>query len=381
MSMSSLSELKGRSVLLTGHTGFKGSWLAIWLHQLGARVTGYALKPCTTPNNFEASGVGQLLERHCEGDIRDLQSLGQAMDAANPDVVLHLAAQPIVRESYTTPRETFETNFMGTCNVLECIRLRAKPCVAVVITSDKCYENREQVWGYCERDAMGGHDPYSASKGAAELLVSSYRRSFFPPDQCHRHGVKIATARAGNVIGGGDWARDRIVPDIVRHLASSHAVPVRSPWAVRPWQHVLEPLCGYLTLAAQMLGCDDPTLCDGWNFGPFIEGNATVQDLVEAFCAAWGQGRWEDHSDPKQPHEANTLRLSIEKAITRLNWRPVWMFQDTILRTANWYREYYNDSQGGMFRACVRDIEAYVEAANVAAASRRPLPAPLVKAA
>jgi CDP-glucose 4,6-dehydratase len=367
INLSSLTELAGRSVFLTGHTGFKGSWLAVWLHQLGARVTGFALKPPGTPNNFDASHVEALLLRHCEGDIRDLPALAQAMDGADPDVVLHLAAQPIVRESYAAPRDTFETNFMGTCNVLECVRRRAKPCVVVVVTSDKCYENREQVWGYCERDAMGGHDPYSASKGAAELLVSSYRRSFFPADQGHRHGVKLASARAGNVIGGGDWARDRIVPDIVRHLASRRPVPVRSPQAVRPWQHVLEPLGGYLTLAAQMLASDDPGLCDGWNFGPAIEGDASVRDLVEAFCAAWGQGRWEDQSDPAHPHEANTLRLSIEKAVTRLNWRPVWTFQETIRRTANWYHEFYTHPQGGMYRACLGDLAAYLDAAKLAA--------------
>lgn len=381
MTMSLLRELAGRSVFLTGHTGFKGSWLAVWLHQLGARVTGYALTPPSAPNNFQASRVKELLAGHYEADIRDYQALAQAFEATDPDVVLHLAAQPIVRESYLSPRETIETNLMGTCNVLECIRQRHKPCVAVVITSDKCYENREQLWGYCERDPMGGHDPYSASKGAAELVVSSYRRSFFPADKCHDHGVKLASARAGNVIGGGDWARDRIVPDIVRHLASHRPVPVRSPRAVRPWQHVLEPLAGYLTLAAHMLASDDPSLCDGWNFGPAIEGNASVQDLVESFCQTWGQGEWEDQSDPQQPHEAHTLRLSIEKAVTRLNWRPVWMFHETIRRTANWYREFYEHPQDGMRRGCLRDISSYLEAAQAAAAAHRTQPATLARVA
>ena len=226
--------LAGRSVFLTGHTGFKGSWLSIWLHRLGAHVSGYSLAAPTTPNNFEASAVRQLLTHHYEADIRDCRALEQAIDESAPDVILHLAAQAIVRESYTTPRETMETNFMGTCNVLECVRRRARPCAVVVITSDKCYENRERFWGYREDEAMGGHDPYSASKGAAEILTASYRRSFFQPELCAKHGVKLATVRAGNVIGGGDWARDRIVPDIVRALVAHEVVSVRNPRAVRP---------------------------------------------------------------------------------------------------------------------------------------------------
>lgn len=353
--------LAGRSVFLTGHTGFKGSWLAIWLHRLGAHISGYSLAASTTPNNFEASAVRQLLNHHYEADIRDYLALKQAIDQSAPDVIFHLAAQAIVRESYATPRETMETNFMGTCNVLECVRRRARPCVVVVITSDKCYENRERFWGYREDEAMGGHDPYSASKGAAEILTASYRRSFFQPDQCAKHGVKLATVRAGNVIGGGDWARDRIVPDIVRALVAHEVVPVRNPRAVRPWQHVLEPLSGYLTVAANMIESDDPRLCDAWNFGPNPEATAAVQTLVETFCNVWGDGRWKDMSDPSQLHEANMLRLSIEKAVALLNWRPTWGFKETIERTAQWYRDYYETREGNMHDRCLRDIAAYEE--------------------
>jgi CDP-glucose 4,6-dehydratase len=349
----------GRSVFLTGHTGFKGSWMAMWLHRLGALVSGFSLAPPTRPSNFEASGVQQLLLRHYEADIRDYSALSQAIEESSPDVVFHLAAQPLVRESYVTPRETMEANFMGTCNVLECIRRRERPCAVVVITSDKCYENREQLWGYREDEAMGGHDPYSASKGAAEILTASYRRSFFSPEKIAQHGVKLATVRAGNVIGGGDWANDRIVPDIVRALVRREAVSVRNPRAVRPWQHVLEPLSGYLTVAAKMLESDDPAICSAWNFGPALEGTGTVQDLVEAFCEAWGDGQWKDTSDPTQVHEANLLRLSIEKATARLHWQPTWSFRETIARTAQWYRNYYESHECDCYRACLRDILAF----------------------
>lgn len=349
----------GRRVFLTGHTGFKGSWLSIWLNHLGAQVFGYALPPVGECNNFQTSGVQSLLARHDEADLADIPALDRAIDAAEPDVVLHLAAQALVRASYREPRATFATNVMGTCNVLEAVRRRGRPCVVLVITSDKCYENREQPWGYRETDAMGGHDPYSASKGLAELLTASYRNSFFPPAQLARHGIQVASARAGNVIGGGDWAADRIVPDIVQNLVQGRTISVRSPRAVRPWQHVLEPLSGYLTLAARMLTMNDPALCEGWNFGPQIEGNRTVRDLVETFLAAWGGGTWEDKSDPHQLHEANLLRLSIEKAVLQLQWQPTWGFQETIRRTATWYRHYYAHPERSTLANCLEDIACF----------------------
>jgi len=351
----------GRSALVTGHTGFKGSWLTIWLHRLGAKVTGYALPPPTEPSNFVASGVQDLLRAHHEADVRDATRLERAIREADPDFIFHLAAQALVRESYQAPRETFETNVMGTVNVLEAVRKSGRPCVVVVVSSDKCYENREQVWGYREIDPMGGHDPYSASKGAAELVVASYRRSFFPPDRIAQHGVKLASVRSGNVIGGGDWSQDRIVTDMVRSLAAGRAVPIRSPQAVRPWQHVLEPLSGYLTLAARMLESDDPRWCQAWNFGPLPGEELTVSQLTDLMLRAWGEGRWQDVSDPGQFHEARVLLLSIEKALHELKWRPRWCLSEAVRRTAEWYRTFYRGA-GSMLNACLSDIAAYESA-------------------
>jgi CDP-glucose 4,6-dehydratase len=353
------SAFAGRSVFLTGHTGFKGSWLALWLHRLGARVSGYALPPPTEPNNFSVSGVRDLLDRHYEGDIRDATTLNRAVAEAQADVVFHLAAQAIVRESYQNPRETFETNVIGTAGVLDAVRAAGRPCAVVVVTSDKCYENREQVWGYREIDPLGGHDPYSASKGAAEIVAAAYRRSFFPPDRIAQHGVKLATARAGNVIGGGDWARDRIVVDMARSLAAHEPVPVRSPLAVRPWQHVLEPLAGYLTLAARMLAGDDARWCDAWNFGPPAGEDLPVRRLVELFIEAWGEGAWQDMGRPDAPHEAGVLRLNIDKSLHQLGWRPRWPVAEAVRRAAAWYRRFYRDRPSDMREACLADIAAY----------------------
>jgi CDP-glucose 4,6-dehydratase len=348
----------GRSVFLTGHTGFKGSWLALWLHRLGARLSGYALTPPTEPNLFDLARIRQLVANHHQTDLRDFLRLRGAVDAAQPDFVFHLAAQALVRESYAQPRDTFEVNTLGTVNLLEALRLSGRPCVVVVVTSDKCYENRGAPEPYAETDRMGGHDPYSASKGAAELVVAAYRRSFFPPEKLAEHGVKLASVRAGNVIGGGDWAKDRIVADIARALAAGEAIPVRNPGAVRPWQHVLEPLSGYLSLAAKMASSDDPRWCGAWNLGPEPDAHITVRELVERFIAAWGGGEWRDVSDPRQPHEAAVLRLSIRKARVELGWRPRWDNDEAIRRTAAWYRDYYA-KQADMRAACLADIDAY----------------------
>lgn len=354
----------GRRVFLTGHTGFKGSWLAIWLSRLGAQVTGYALAPPTDPSLFAACGVRELLSARHEADIRDAASLNRALDEADPDIVFHLAAQALVLTSHAFPRETFEVNVIGTAALLDAVRARRKPCAVVIVTSDKCYENREQVWGYREIDALGGSDPYSASKAGAEIVAASYRRSFFPVERLAEHGVKVASARAGNVIGGGDWGKDRIVTDLVQHLAAGRPVPVRSPRAVRPWQHVLEPLSGYLTLGARLLESDNPAWCDAWNFGPLPGEEWPVAQLVERFVAAWGDGSWQDLSDRRHPGEANTLRLNIDKTVSRLGWRPTWHMAEAIGRTVGWYRQFYQSGPQGMLEACRRDIEAFEQASK-----------------
>jgi CDP-glucose 4,6-dehydratase len=352
----------GRSVFVTGHTGFKGSWLAIWLHHLGAKVTGYALPPPTEPSNFSASGVRDLLVRHEEADIRDAAALNKAVQITRPDVIFHLAAQSLVRESYLNPRNTFDVNVIGSIGLLDAVRAAGRPCVVVSVASDKCYENREHVWGYREIDPLGGYDPYSASKGAAEIAVAAYRRSFFPPQRLAQHGVKLASARAGNVIGGGDWAKDRIITDVVRCLEAGQPVHLRSPRAVRPWQHVLEPLHGYLALAAQMLQSDDPSWCEAWNFGPLPGEEITVSRLVELFIQSWGEGSWTDVGDPNQPHEAGLLRLNVDKAINQLGWRPRWGVGEAVDRTAHWYRQFYRQGSPNMREACLADIDRYQRA-------------------
>jgi len=351
--------LRGRSVFVTGHTGFKGSWLCLWLHALGARVSGFGMPAPTQPSNFGASGVREILANHEEGDVRDAVALTRAIKQAAPDVVLHLAAQPLVRESYARPRDTFEVNVIGTAGVLDAVRTLARPCVTIVATSDKCYENREQEAGYRENDPMGGSDPYSASKGAAELLVASYRRSFFAPPKLSEHGVQLASVRAGNVIGGGDWAKDRIVTDLVSHLSAGKDVPLRNPNAIRPWQHVLEPLSGYLFLVARMLKEPHARWCTGWNFGPYTGEEARVGELVELFCRAWGAGQGRDVSTPGQLHEAGILRLNIDNAATVLGWKPRWNLETTVQRTAAWYQRYHRDRQASMRSACLEDLAAY----------------------
>jgi CDP-glucose 4,6-dehydratase len=355
-----LTTFQGKSVFVTGHTGFKGSWLALWLHRLGAQVIGYALDPPTDPNHFEASKIADVLAEDIRGDIRDAELLGNAVRHSAPDAVFHLAAQPIVLAGLTSPRETFDVNVVGTAAVLDAVRLAERACAVVVVTSDKCYRNDGQVWGFREIDALGGHDPYSASKAGSELVVDAYRSSFFPAETIAEHGVRLASVRAGNVIGGGDWADDRIVPDAVRALAAGKDLVVRNPNSTRPWQHVLEPLSGYLTLAAHLLS--DPSSAmwtQAWNFGPAFSDEARVADLATALISAWGSGRWTTPSGSGANVEARTLRIAIDKAVTKLGWQPRWHLEETVSRTVDWYRHFYQDPGASMRAHSIEDIEAY----------------------
>lgn len=354
----------GRRVFVTGHTGFKGAWLTRWLLELGAEVTGYAFAPDTDPSLFDALDLASRVKQHHVADVRDARALSEAVRECAPEALFHLAAQPLVRRSYAEPLLTLETNVMGTANALEALRDLGRPCAAVIVTSDKCYENREQLYGYREDEPMGGHDVYSMSKGAAELVTASWRRSFFPPAELARHGVAVASARAGNVIGGGDQAADRIIPDCVRALSRGVPIAVRNPGAVRPWQHVLEPLGGYLLLGARLMGVGTAapeSFCEGFNFGPHTEATRPVRDVVGALIDAWGEGSWEDRSDPRAPHEAKLLRLSIEKAWAGLGWSPRWGFTRTIAETARWYRAWRDGARGAELDAlCAAQIAAYV---------------------
>ncbi len=346
----------GRRILITGHTGFKGSWLAEWLLGLGAIVSGYALEPPTLPSLFEELGLADRVD-HVIGDVRDLAHLRTVLQDARPEFVFHLAAQPLVRLSYDEPVATYDTNVMGTVNLLEAVRACPSVRVVIVVTSDKCYENHETGQAYREGDAMGGYDPYSSSKGCAELVTAAYRRSFFGPDA----SASVATVRAGNVIGGGDWALDRIVPDCVRALEAGEAIVVRNPDSVRPWQHVLEPLAGYLHLASRMYA-EGHALAGAWNFGPDEQSTVRVREVVESIIAGWGSGSWiGPESAEGQPHEARLLALDIKKAKTQLGWRPLYDARRTLGATASWYSARHT---GAEVRALVdADIGAYQEAA------------------
>lgn len=293
---------RGKRVLVTGHTGFKGSWLAIWLHEIGAEVIGVGLAPYSDRDNFVLSGIGDKIKADLRADIRDGEKMKKIFAEYQPEIVFHLAAQPLVRLSYDIPVETYQTNVMGTINIMEAIRATDSVKVAVMVTTDKCYENREQIWGYRENEPMGGYDPYSSSKGAAEIAISSWRRSFFnPKDYGEKHHVSIASVRAGNVIGGGDWAKDRIIPDCVRALEAGQPIEIRSPKAIRPWQHVLEPLSGYMLLASRML--EEPTkYCEGWNFGPKAESITSVWEVATMLTRYYGRGELKDVSDLNTLH-------------------------------------------------------------------------------
>lgn len=321
---------RGKRVLVTGHTGFKGSWLTLWLHALGAHVTGYSLV-ADERSLFRQADVASRCE-HIEADVRDTARLFDVIERVVPDFVFHLAAQSLVRRSYREPLATFETNVQGTANVLGAGHRLASPCAVVIVTSDKCYENDGRRAPYSEDDRLGGRDPYSASKGAAEIVTASYRASFFPDD----HHIAVATARSGNVIGGGDWSEDRLVPDAIRALENDESILVRNRYSVRPWQHVLDPLSGYLLLGAKLATREH--VREAWNFGPDATNTRSVSDVVEQILRNWGSGTWTDASDPNAPHEAAHLSLSIEKARTRLDWNPRWAFDEAIRRTVDWYR-------------------------------------------
>lgn len=361
--MSSMLNLyRGKKVLLTGDTGFKGAWLSLWLRELGAEVHGLALPPEKPDWLFVRADIGSVM-RHTDGDIRDAALVRKHIDDIKPDLVLHLAAQALVRPSYADPVGTAATNIMGTVHVLDALRLAKRPCSAVIVTSDKCYENREWPYAYRENDPMGGHDVYSMSKGAAELVVSSYRRSFFPPDG----PIAVASARAGNVIGPGDWALDRIVPDGMRTLLNGETLLVRNPGATRPWQHVLEPLSGYLQLGALLMkGGDRAWVCDGWNFGPALDAARTVAELADEIVRVLGRGAWRTDKTGPHPHEANFLRLSIEKASTLLGWRPVWNFETTVQRTVEGYQRLQSSDAARTRAYIVDEIARYTaDAARV----------------
>ena len=334
----SLVNFKNKTVVITGHTGFKGAWLTAWLKQLGARVVGIALDPPTDPSHFSVAQMSDGISDH-RIDIRNRAQLEEVIITTQPDFVFHLAAQALVRRSYDYPLETWETNVQGTLHVLEALRKLNKPCAAVIITSDKCYDNVEWVWGYRESDAMGGPDPYSAFKGAAELAIRSHIKSYFPKETSK---VRIASARAGNVIGGGDWADHRIVPDCVKAWSNNNLVELRNPHSTRPWQHVLEPLSGYLTLAIALSQRSD-LHGQPFNFGPQAQQNHSVLDLVQQMALYWDQVRWQDISGlDAGPYESALLKLNCDKALHFLKWHAVMGFEDTVKMTAEWYRAYYN---------------------------------------
>lgn len=343
---------RGRRVFLTGHTGFKGSWLTLWLQQLGAEVTGYALAPNTTPDLFTTATVAANM-RSVIADIRDLVTLQSALTNSKSEIVIHMAAQPLVRYSYANPVETYSTNVMGTVNLLEAVRHAPSVKAVVNVTSDKCYENKEWLWGYRENEPMGGHDPYSNSKGCAELVTQAYRNSFFHTNEA----AAIASARAGNVIGGGDWAEDRLIPDIIRAFSNGQEVIIRSPHATRPWQHVLEPLSGYLALA-QHLYEQGKTFAEAWNFGPLEHETQPVAWIVEQLATQWGQNsRYRIDTNAASLHEAHHLRLDCSKAAALLRWRPRWTLAKTLSMTTEWYRAYV-DAQN-MRDYTLRQIETY----------------------
>lgn len=343
---------QGKRVYLTGHTGFKGGWLSLWLQSMGAVVKGFALEPNTAPSLFNEAKIANSMESEF-GDIRDLQAVTSSMTAFNPDILIHMAAQPLVRLSYREPVETYSTNVMGSLHVLEAARQCTNLRAIVNVTTDKCYENREWEWGYREDEPMGGHDPYSSSKGCVELLTASYRHSFFnDPNK-----AALASARAGNVIGGGDWAEDRLIPDILRAFEKGEPVNIRNPLSTRPWQHVLEPLSGYLVLAEKLWN-GGHSYAEGWNFGPKDEDARPVDWILDKVVQAWGPGAtWNLDANP-QPHEARYLKLDISKARARLHWTPTWTLEETLTKIVNWHRHWMDKEN--IQQQCLNEIQGYM---------------------
>ena len=347
---------KDKRVLITGHTGFKGSWLAIWLHELGAEIVGVGLDPFSHKDNYVLSDITGKIKADIRADIRAGNKMKDIFAEYKPEIVFHLAAQPLVRLSYEKPVETYETNVIGTLNILEAIRATDSVKVGVMITTDKCYDNKEQLQGYKEDDPFGGYDPYSSSKGACEIAIQSWRRSFFNPEEFDKHGKSVASVRAGNVIGGGDWNKDRIIPDCIRALEADQPIEIRSPQSVRPWEHVLEPLSGYLLLAKKMW--EHPTeYCEGWNFGPENDSVSTVLEVASELIRQYGKGSLKECSNPDAPHEAKLLMLDITKAKTRLHWNPRLNMQQCISLVADWYKRYTTED---VYKLCVEEIEKYI---------------------
>lgn len=347
---------RGKRVLVTGHTGFKGSWLSIWLHELGAEVIGVSQEPFTNRDNFVLSGIGNKIMADLRANICNGQKMKEIFQKYQPEIVFHLAAQPLVRYSYEQPVETYEANVMGTIHVMEAIRSTNSVKVGVMITTDKCYDNKEQMRGYKEDDPFGGYDPYSSSKGACEIAIQSWRRSFFnPEDYGKKHHVSLASVRAGNVIGGGDWALDRIIPDCIKALEQDKVIDIRSPKAIRPWEHVLEPLSGYMLLAKKQW--EYPTeFCEGWNFGPESESVSTVWEVATELIKNYGKGELKDSSDPNAVHEAKLLMLDITKAKTKLGWKPRMNMQQCMELVADWYKRYQAED---VYQLCVEEISKF----------------------
>ena len=361
MAIPFLAQFSGQRVLITGHTGFKGSWLSLWLARHGAIVAGYGLRPPTHPSNFVASRAEEMLAEHHLADVRDVERLGSVLDRFRPEVILHLAAQTVVLEGYATPAEAFSVNVMGTVTLLDLVRTLGLRCGIVVVSTDKVYENDDSGRPFTESDPLGGRDPYSASKAASELAVAAYRSSFFAPERLDGHGVAVASARAGNVIGGGDWTPHGLVADTFRALVANRPIVLRHPRSIRPWQHVLEPLAGYLRLAATLRGRHAPRFCRAWNLGPPPEAWVGVEHVVEGLIAGWGNGSWRRHSGTPDRHEAGILRLSAAEARGALGVNPVWTVDEAVRRTAAWYRRYDDDPRAAR-DACVADMVAYERA-------------------